>query len=186
MPSKSLSFPAPERSLNVLPQEESFEVVDASGKVIGTAGRSELHSNPALIHRVVHVLVFDKTGYLLLQKRSMEKDTAPGKWDTSVGGHVHIGEEIHAAALREMQEELGVQGHDITYLYQYLYSNQKESELVSTFCCCYDGPISINTREIDEVCYWDIRDIENALGGGIFSGHFEQEMHRYLRYINNR
>jgi isopentenyl-diphosphate delta-isomerase type 1 len=165
--------------------EESFEVIDSSGTVIGTALRSALHGNPTLLHRVVHVLLFDQQGRLLLQKRSSSKDTAPGTWDTSVGGHVNIGENIHAAALREMEEELGIQGTDIRYLYQYRFTDKKESELVSTFCCIYEGTISFDTGEIDEVRYWPVRDIEEMLGSGIFSSHFEEEMSRYLRHSRN-
>jgi isopentenyl-diphosphate delta-isomerase type 1 len=165
--------------------EESFEVIDSSGTVIGTAPRSVLHNNPALLHRVVHVLLFDQQGSLLLQKRSSSKDTAPSMWDTSVGGHVNIGEDIHAAALREMKEELGIRGTDIRYLYQYRFTDQKESELVSTFCCIYKGAIRFDTGEIDEVRYWAIRDIESMLGSGIFSRHFEEEMSRYLRHTKN-
>ena len=81
---------------------EKLEIVDNDGNVIGLAERSELHRNPGLIHRVVHVLVFNNSGELLLQKRSLKKDIAPGKWDTSVGGHVNPGEDVFAAARREM------------------------------------------------------------------------------------
>jgi isopentenyl-diphosphate delta-isomerase type 1 len=166
--------------------EESYEIVDLTGTVIGTAPRSELHRNPALLHRVVHVLLFDQQGRLLLQKRSASKDTAPGAWDTSVGGHVNIGEDIHTAALREMKEELGVRGTDISYLYQYRFTDQRESELVSTFRCTFGGVIRFNTEEIDEVRYWTLRDIKKMLGSGIFSSHFEAEMARYLLHINSR
>jgi isopentenyl-diphosphate delta-isomerase type 1 len=163
-------------------QEEVFEVVDASGKVTGTARRSELHNNPGLIHRVVHVLVFNHAGSLLLQKRSMKKDIAPGKWDTSVGGHINIGEQIHDAARREMKEELGIDHCDINHLYHYLYRGLREAELVNTFSCtCSDG-FRFNTDEIDEIQYWEMAKIEATLGSGIFSPHFEAEMAHYLRY----
>ncbi|HIJ60603.1 MAG TPA: NUDIX domain-containing protein, partial [Nitrospirae bacterium] len=74
--------------------EEFLEIVDADGNTIGTALRSDVHGNPALLHKVVHVLVFNKRGDLLLQKRSLSKDVAPGKWDTSVGGHVSPNEDL--------------------------------------------------------------------------------------------
>jgi isopentenyldiphosphate isomerase len=96
---------------------ELLEIVDENGAVIGTAKRSDLHGNPSLIHRVIHILVFDKKGRLLLQKRSLQKDIAPGKWDTSVGGHVNPGEDILSAANREMEEELGVEKCALEYLY---------------------------------------------------------------------
>ncbi len=65
-----------------------FQLVDREGNPVGQASREECHGNPLLIHLVVHLHVLDGEGRLLLQKRSMTKDTNPGRWDTSVGGHV--------------------------------------------------------------------------------------------------
>ncbi len=160
--------------------KEKLEVVDNEGKVIGIAERSELHRNPRLIHRVVHVLVFNTGGELLLQKRSLKKDIAPGKWDTSVGGHIHPGEDVLTAARREMEEELGIKGCELLYLYSYLFSNHQESELVNTYSCVYDGNIDFNREEIDDVAFWTIERIKEDVGRNIFSGHFEAEIHRYL------
>ena len=160
---------------------ELLEVVDRNGKVQGLAKRSEVHSDPTLIHRVVHVLVFDKKGRLLLQRRSMKKDVAPGKWDTSVGGHVNPGEDILEAAKREMKEELGIEKCVLVYQYSYLFSNHTESELVSTFSCQYNGKFFFNKDEIDEIAFWDIKKIRDNLGRKIFSGHFEKEISIYLK-----
>ncbi len=160
---------------------EKLEVVDDKGKVIGLAERSELHRNPGLIHRVVHVLVFNTIGELLLQKRSLKKDVAPGKWDTSVGGHVNPGEDILQAALREMEEELGIRSCELRFVYSYLFSNHRESELVSTYSCVYEGRIDFSREEIDDVAFWGIERIKEELGRGVFSAHFEQEIRHYLR-----
>jgi len=159
---------------------EKLEVVDAEGRVIGLAERAELHNNPSLIHRVVHVLVFNNCGELLLQKRSQRKDIAPGKWDTSVGGHINPGEDVLAAARREMAEELGISGSDLKHLHRYLFSNHRESELVDTYSCVYEGEINFNRDEIDEVAFWDFGKIREGLGTGIFSGHFEKEIRKFL------
>jgi isopentenyl-diphosphate delta-isomerase type 1 len=161
--------------------EEILEIVDSEGNVTGRAPRSEIHGNPAFIHRVVHVLVFDSRGRLLLQKRSLKKDVAPGKWDTSVGGHVNPGEDIRDAALRETKEELGVSGVELQFLYRYLFSNHIESELVHTFSCGYGGEMNFNRSEIDEVRYWTLDEIRDALGKGVFSNHFEKEISNYLQ-----
>ena len=164
---------------------EKLEIVDEEGHVIGLAERSELHRNPGLIHRVVHVLVFNNNGSLLLQKRSIRKDVAPGKWDTSVGGHISPGEDVLAAARREMEEELGIKGCELRHLYRYLFSNQRESELVNTYSCIYEEKIDFNREEIDDVAFWDIPTIKRNLGKNIFSGHFEKEIRRYLGIEND-
>lgn len=160
--------------------DEILEVVDEKGNVLKLANRSEIHSDPSLIHRVVHVLVFDKKGRLLLQKRSRNKDVAPGKWDTSVGGHVNPGENIMEAAKREMKEELGISDCKLEHLYAYQFSNHIESELVSTFSCIYTGKFSFNKAEIDEIAFWDLESIRKNLGKGVFSNHFEKEIKTYL------
>ena len=161
--------------------DELLEVVDENGDVLKLAKRSEIHGNPSLIHRVVHVLVFDKKGRLLLQKRSLRKDVAPGKCDTSVGGHVTPGEDILEAAKREMKEELGISDCRLDYLYAYLFSNHIESELVSTFSCICNGKFFFNKDEIDEIAFWDMKNIIENLGKNVFSGNFEKEITTYLK-----
>jgi isopentenyldiphosphate isomerase len=160
--------------------EERIEIVNAKGEVIGLAPRAEAHSNPSLMHRVVHVLVFDPGGRLLLQKRSLTKDVAPGKWDTSVGGHVGIGEAVSRSAEREMEEELGISDCDMEYLYSYVHRGRYETELVSTYRCTHSGNILINRDEIDEVRFWSLEEIKGVMGKGMLSEHFEDEFRTYL------
>ena len=72
---------------------EYLDIFDETGKKVGCALRSECHGNPSLLHRTSHVVVFHpEDGKLLLQKRTMNKDIQPGKWDTAVGGHLAPGE----------------------------------------------------------------------------------------------
>lgn len=161
-------------------QEEQLEVVNENGETIRTLPRSEIHGNPSLMHRVVHVLVFNGRDELLLQKRSMTKDVAPGKWDTSVGGHVNSGETLEEAVKREMEEELGITECRLTFLYSYIHSNDYESELVYTYSCHYDGTITFQEDEIDEVRPWSLKEIEQSIGKGILSDNFEHEIRTYL------
>ncbi len=161
--------------------EELLEVVTKEGKVIGILPRSEIHGDPSKLHRVVHALVFNKKGELLLQKRSMNKDVAPEKWDTSVGGHVNSGEELFDAVRREMNEELGITACEPEFLYTYIHSNPYESELVHTYSCIYDGEISFNRNEIDEVRFWSLEEINKNIGKGILSDNFEYEISKYIK-----
>jgi isopentenyldiphosphate isomerase len=161
--------------------EEFLEVVTEKGEIIKTLPRSEIHGNPELIHRVVHILVFNKRGELILQKRSMSKDVAPGRWDTSVGGHVNAGEALTVAVHREMEEELGIAEFEPEFLYSYIHSNPYETELVYTYSCIYDGEIRFNKDEIDEVRLWSIEEINKNMGKKIFSDNFEHEIKLYMK-----
>ena len=166
--------------------EEILEIVDREGNPLGTAPRSEIHGNPALIHKVVHVLVFNDKGGLLLQKRSMNKDVAPGRWDTSVGGHVSPGEDLVIGAQREMEEELGIVPDNLKFLYSYIHSNPYETEMVYTHSCISNGPFSFNKEEIDEVGFWNIDEIRSAMGKGLLSDNFESEIMKYLDFTHNK
>ena len=87
---------------------EMLPVVDRHDRQVGLAPRGEIHRR-GLLHRAVHVLVFDQEGRLYLQLRSQNKDTHPGKWTSSASGHVDPGESYLQAARRELAEELGLE-----------------------------------------------------------------------------
>ena len=163
--------------------EEHLDIVNYKGEVIGRALRSEVHGNPSMVHKVVHVLVFNRQGDILLQKRSQNKDVAPGRWDTSVGGHVGVGEDLISSSKREMHEELGIAGHKPEYLYSYIHSNTYETELVTTYRCIHDGHFSFNREEIDEIKFWNAAEIKEALGKRILSDNFEHEFMTYLGFL---
>jgi isopentenyldiphosphate isomerase len=135
---------------------------------------------------VVHVLVFNRQGRLLLQKRSLSKLVAPGKWDTSVGGHVDFGEAIEDAVYREIEEELGIRPQSLQVIYEYIHKNNLESEHVSTYKCVHDGDVSYNSQEIDAVKYWEMSRINACLGTGIFSDNFEDEFKRYCVWASKQ
>ncbi len=164
--------------------EEILEIVDKAGEVIGRASRAVIHGNNNLLHRVVHVIVVNSSGDILLQKRSLSKDVAPGRWDTSVGGHVDAGETVENALRREMGEELGIACGDIRFLYSYIHSNPYESELVSSYECLHEGPFDFSREEIDEVRFWPLHEIKEMLGTGILSDNFEEEFRRYLKTLS--
>jgi len=163
-------------------EDELLEIIDKEGNIIKTLPRSEIHGDPSLIHKVVHMLVFDENNGLILQKRSMKKDVAPGKWDTSVGGHVNAYESIDEALSREMKEELGIVSCSPKFLYTYIHSNTYETELVYTYSCVYGGEITFQKDEIDEVRSWSLDEIRENIGKGILSDNFEHEFNMYLRH----
>lgn len=86
---------------------EILDVVDADDRVVGAMERREIHRK-GLFHRSVHIFVLDRAGSLYLQRRSMKKEEHPGKWDSSASGHVARGESYQEAAVRELEEEIGL------------------------------------------------------------------------------
>ncbi len=156
--------------------EEYFPLVDEAGAIIGKATRRECHSGTFLLHPVVHLHVFDSRGRLFLQKRALNKDIQPGKWDTSVGGHVDLGETIQQALLREAAEELGIKGFEPVFLFQYTHRSDVEQELVYTHFTVFDGVLNPDPSEIDEGRFWTREEIFQHLGTGVFTPNFEAEV----------
>jgi len=159
---------------------EYFPIVTEEGVVTGKASRAECHSGTFLLHPVIHLHVFNSQGELYLQKRAPDKDIQPGKWDTSVGGHVDYGEEIVVALLREVREELGMTDFNPIFLQRYKFVSDREAELVHSYYTIYDGDVQPDPVEISEGRFWKRADIENNLGKNVFTPNFESE---YIRVI---
>lgn len=164
--------------------QELFPIVNEQGEVIGRATRAECHSGSMLLHPVVHLHIFDSKGRLYLQRRSMNKDIQPGKWDTAVGGHIDYGESVDEALRREVREELGITQFTPIHNFIYHFRSSVERELVYSYRTIYEGEIKIDPVEIDEGRYWDIDDIIEQLGQGVFTPNFEQEFQRLLTVIH--
>jgi len=154
---------------------EYFPIVTEDGTVISKATRKECHSGTFLLHPVIHLHVFNSQGELYLQKRAMDKDIQPGKWDTSVGGHVDYGEEIETALKREVREELAIIDFNPVFLIRYKFVSDREAELVHTYYTVYDGNIQVDPGEISEGRFWRITDIEDQLEKNVFTPNFEKE-----------
>ena len=90
---------------------EILDIVTEEGRPTGrTVTREEAHQE-GVLHRTAHVWVVreGENGWeVLLQKRSRDKDSFPGLYDTSSAGHIPAGEEPLPSALRELREELGI------------------------------------------------------------------------------
>ncbi|MCX7819874.1 MAG: NUDIX domain-containing protein [Kiritimatiellae bacterium] len=155
--------------------EEWFDVVDEAGRPVGRAPRRECHGNPALIHPAVHVFVFDSRGRLFLQRRSLTKDIQPGRWDTSVGGHLRPGEAPEAGAKREMMEELGVEA-PLRFSHAYVWRSPVETEYVRSYVAQHEGPFRLDPAELAEGRFWTADEIARARGRGVFTPNFEHEL----------
>ena len=129
--------------------EELLDVVDENDRLIGVKTRGEIHAR-GLMHRAVHILVFNSAGDLFLQKRSLSKDENPGLWDSSAAGHVDSGEEYLDCARREIAEELGIQADSpFEFLFKLPASAATGFEHSMIYRYAYDGDLTLQRDEID-------------------------------------
>ncbi len=160
---------------------ELFDVVDSEDRVIGQAARGEVHAK-GLLHRSVHILVFNSRGELFLQKRAMTKDENPGYWDSSAAGHVNAGEDYRTSADRELMEELGISG-ELQFFMKFPASRETYWEHVETYLCTTDQKITINLLEISEGRFWLIPELKESIHNhpGQFTSTFHLFFDNYLK-----
>ena len=129
--------------------DEIFDVVNENDEVVGRAPRREVHAR-GLWHRAVHVLVFNARGEVFLQKRSMKKDTAKGKWDSSSSGHLDAGEAYDACAVREVREEIGLAlAEPPERLFKVSACPETGWEFCWIYRCASEGPFTLHPDEIE-------------------------------------
>lgn len=167
--------------------DEILDLVDDRNRVIGRVRRGNVHGNPSLQHRAVHVFVRNRHGDLFLQKRSANKHIQPGKWDTSVGGHVETGQSYEEAARKEAAEELGIPADAsirLKFSHDYVWRSDVETEHIRTFLIEYEGPFKLQPEEVTEGRFWTVGELKAAAGTGILTPNLEEELH--LLNILNR
>lgn len=154
---------------------EWFPVVEPSGLVVGRSTRQYCHGGSKPLHPVIHIHIIDRFSRVYLQKRSMNKDIQPGKWDTAVGGHITYGEGVLEAVYREASEELGFTEFNPIWLETYQFESEIEKELVNVFAVVGTYDLHPDLDEVDEGRWWELKDIDESLGKGVFTPNFESE-----------
>lgn len=163
--------------------EEIFPLVDQDGNVIGQAPRSVCHDGSKLLHPVIHLHIFNSEGNLYLQKRADTKDIQPGKWDSSVAGHIDLGEAPEVAALREAGEELGLSNIVPQFITKYIIETDTEIELSYCFYAIYDGDFTIDEVEVSDGRFWSVDEIEQNMDKDIFTINFKSDFNSFLREL---
>ncbi len=155
---------------------ERFDVVDETGIPSGeVVERSEAHIE-GIRHRTAHIWVTrlrdDGRVQVLLQKRSQNKDSFPGQFDTSSAGHIQAGDKPMESAIRELEEELGIHAgpEDLDYAgtfhieYNMEFHGKPFRDNEIAFVYVYKGPVdestlTLQTEEVEEVDWFDLVEV---------------------------
>ncbi len=158
---------------------EYLDVVDKQGCPTGAVISRNAAHRDGVLHRTAHVWVVRKKeiGYdILLQKRSKEKESFPGYYDTSAAGHIPAGDEPLPSTLRELGEELGIAAEARQLSYAGVFRAQyekafhghlfRDNEVTSVYV--YQEPVDIGrltlqASEVEEVRWFDLEEVWNEI-----------------------
>lgn len=87
---------------------ETHDVVDKFGARTGRVIPRGTELTAGEFYLVAHVWIQDENDNFLIQRRAFHLTSSPGVWATTVG-YILAGEDSLAGAIREVQEELGIQ-----------------------------------------------------------------------------
>lgn len=145
--------------------EELLDVVDQQDQVVAVRRRGDIHAL-GLMHRAIHILLFNQAGQLFLQKRSMSKDENPGLWDSSAAGHVDSGESYEECAERELFEELGIKpAQTLEFLFKLPPSQATGNEHSVIYRYRFDGQLNLQAEEIDDGVWIDPLQLDERVAG---------------------
>ena len=151
----------------VVINKEEFDIFDRKGKLIGKKTRNEVHRE-GFIHKSVLIFVLNSKKKVFLQKRSENKDLNPGRWDMSVGEHLHAGEDYLDGARRGLFEELGIKDIEpekITepILFEVKHNGMMDREYCMIYKAIFDAKIDVEEDEISEGRFYSKTEIEKIV-----------------------
>ncbi|MAI23666.1 MAG: isopentenyl-diphosphate delta-isomerase [Crocinitomicaceae bacterium] len=141
-------------------------LVDPNDKEIGMMEKMEAHEK-GLLHRAFSLFIFNSKGEWLLQQRAWGKYHSPGLWTNACCSHPRQGETSQAAAMRRLQEEMGMycQARPVfQFLYRSEFSNTLiEHELDHVLIGYSDTAPKPNPKEVAGYRYVSLADLEYEL-----------------------
>lgn len=95
-------------------ERQVVELVDHAGTATGSCTVAEAHAPPGRTHRAFSLVLFGQAGLVLLQQRASAKTRFPLRWSNTCCGHPAPGQDIAAAAVARLADELGITAGQIT------------------------------------------------------------------------
>jgi len=147
---------------------EFVVLVDENDKQIGTEEKLKAHQDGGKLHRAISILLFNKDGQLLLQRRALSKYHAPGKWANTCCSHPRENEPVEEAAFRRLKEEMGFE-NTMEKVFEIIYKADVGNDLTEweydhIFFGMYNGnPIMPNPEEVSEYEWKTIEDIKEDI-----------------------
>lgn len=153
--------------------DELIDILTVSGSFKGEVNlKSEAHKK-GLWHASAQIWLYTPNGEILIQKRAINKDTYPGLWDISVAGHLSAGDSPISAALREIEEEVGlvISAEALHFLKTIKNSKSPTNSIIDNefnhlFICCTPiiiKQLKLQVEEVAEAKLMEIADFKKLL-----------------------
>ncbi|WP_207495362.1 isopentenyl-diphosphate Delta-isomerase [Aridibaculum aurantiacum] len=145
---------------------EEVILVNGNDEPIGTMEKMEAHFK-AELHRAFSVFLFNERGEMLLQQRAKAKYHSGGLWTNACCSHPRPGETTDSAALRRLQEEMGI-NTSIKKIFDFTYkasfdNGLTEHEYDHVYAGNFTGKIEPNKDEVQDFCFKSMEEIETSL-----------------------
>lgn len=160
--------------------DEFLNLIDNEAHLTSQAKPRSLVHRDGDLHPAVHIWIIKRKDmgiYVLLQKRSHEKDINPDCYDVSAAGHVSQGEEFRSSAVRETAEELGLKIHgsklELIGLHKFCNDNGSvhDHELRAVYLCrepLDTEHLKLQKSEVSEVCWAEVDEMLASMGTNDF------------------
>ena len=178
---------------------EWFDIVDKNGQPTGEIVDREYAHRHGIWHRTAHLwLARKKDGQIqvLLQKRSANKDSHPGCYDISSAGHIPAGVDYPPSAIRELKEELGVDGReaDLVYCGDRIiswddcfhgkpFSDRQHSRVFLMWMDLPEEAFTVDPNEVESVCWMDFQQCCQGVEQNLFPHCISMEELELLKKV---
>ncbi len=135
-------------------KKEMIILVDQNNRELGTGEKIQVHKEGKL-HRAFSIFIFNSDGELLIQRRANQKYHSGGLWANTCCGHPRFGENLHAAAIRRLQEEMGFKANNLKPAFSFIYKTVFDDGLIEheydfVFIGTYNGKVQPDPDEVSE------------------------------------
>lgn len=141
---------------------EKVILVDMNDNELGTEEKMKVHEK-GMLHRAFSVFLYHGD-CILLQKRASNKYHCGGLWTNTCCSHPRKGENVKEAAIRRLQEEMGIYSENLNeishFVYRYPFENglvefEYDHVLVGEYC----GDYKAEPEEVDEIKWMDVNEL---------------------------
>lgn len=142
-------------------------LVDEQDRETGLKDKMAAHRDGDL-HRAISVFLFTSDGKMLLQRRALEKYHSGGLWTNACCSHPVEGEAVRNAAVRRLQEEMGIRCETLVRAFSFTYRAEVgngliEHELDHVFTGTSDELPATDPGEVMDFKYLSLDEIEKEL-----------------------